>query len=182
MGSRASATNGSRDGAAAEARGQTPELEESGGSGAAVPGAEGTASAASSERSERVPGAEGTAAPLEVTVRRRHFSAAYKRKIVAEADKAAETPGAVAALLRREGLYSSHLTEWRKAMKAGQLQAGKEPRRGRPSKDGLTAAERRLERENARLRERLRQAELIIDVQKKLSALLGTTPPSEPSE
>jgi len=115
-------------------------------------------------------------------VRRRRFSAAYKLKVVAEAEKLSKTPGGVAALLRREGLYSSHLTEWRKALKEGQLRPGKELKRGRPSKDGLTASERRLARENARLRERLRQAELIIDVQKKLGALLGAPTPSEPTE
>jgi len=147
---------------------------------AVVRGAEG----AETERSEgAAPGAEGTTATaatsLEVTLPRRRFSTSFKLRIVREAEALGETPGGVGALLRREGIYSSHLAEWRKAAKAGLLVAGKQPKVGRPSKDGLSPTERRYERENARLRERLRQAELIIDVQKKVGALLGQLQQSE---
>lgn len=134
------------------------------------------------ERSDaESPGAKGpntAAAPLEVRIGRRQYSPAYKLRVLAEAD-AADGAGAVGALLRREGLYSSHLSEWRKARAEGRLAAGKPaPARGRPSKDGKTENERRLERENAALRERLRVAELINEAQKKLCAVLGLTPAS----
>ena len=95
---------------------------------------------------------------------RRRFSAAYKRSILAEADRGG--PGAVAGILRREGLYSSHLTTWRKQRESGEI-VGLEPRkRGKKPapKNPLSGEVRRLERENRRLQKRLRQAEIIIDV------------------
>jgi transposase-like protein len=114
---------------------------------------------------------------------RRRFSATYKRSILAEADRGG--PGAVAGILRREGLYSSHLTTWRKQRESGEI-AGLEPRkRGKKPapKNPLSGEVRRLERENRRLQKRLRQAEIIIDVQKKLCDVLGlTVPPIEQSE
>jgi transposase-like protein len=114
---------------------------------------------------------------------RRRFSATYKRSILAEADRGG--PGAVAGILRREGLYSSHLTTWRKQREYGEI-AGLEPRkRGKKParKNPLSGEVRRLERENRRLQKRLRQAEIIIDVQKKLCDVLGlTVPPIEQSE
>lgn len=114
---------------------------------------------------------------------RRKFSAAYKRSILAEADRGG--PGAVAGILRREGLYSSHLTTWRKQRESGEI-AGLEPRkRGKKAalKNPLAGEVRHLERENRRLQKRLRQAEIIIDVQKKLCDVLGlTVPPIEQSE
>ena len=114
---------------------------------------------------------------------RRRFSAAYKRSILAEADRGG--PGAVAGILRREGLYSSHLTTWRKQRESGEI-VGLEPRkRGKKPapKNPLSGEVRRLERENRRLQKRLRQAEIIIDVQKKLCDVLGlTVPPIEQSE
>ena len=97
---------------------------------------------------------------------RRKFSAAYKRSILAEADQGG--PGDIAGILRREGLYSSHLTTWRKQRESGEI-AGLEPRkRGKKPvpKNPLAGDVRRLERENRRLQKRLRQAEIIIDVQK----------------
>jgi transposase-like protein len=106
--------------------------------------------------------------------RRRRFSAEYKLAVLREADVATE-PGEIGALLRREGLFSSHLADWRRLREAGQL-AGLAPKpRGRkPSAAQRQAAElARLQRENARLTERLRQAELIIDAQKKLGELLS---------
>ncbi|MBZ5498451.1 MAG: transposase [Acidobacteriia bacterium] len=88
----------------------------------------------------------------------------------------------MALLLRREGLYSSHLTTWRKQRKSGEI-AGLEPRkRGKKPfpRNPLAAENERLHRETQRLQKRLRQAETIIDVQKKLCDLLGlTVPPIE---
>jgi transposase-like protein len=104
---------------------------------------------------------------------RRRFSAEYKLRILAEADRCG--PGALGALLRREGLYSSHLTTWRRQREAGALAALAPHQRGPKAKPVLPGQTRMhaLERENAQLRERLAQAETIIEVQKKVSSLLG---------
>ena len=110
---------------------------------------------------------------LEKPVRRR-FTAEYKAKIVAEADSCTEM-GQVGELLRREGLYSSHLSTWRRQRDEGGL-AGLEPkRRGRKpkAKNPLADENERLRGENRRIKEKLRQAELIIDVQKKVSEMLN---------
>ena len=77
------------------------------------------------------------------------------------------------ALLRREGLYSSHLSEWRQLRKEGQLQALSAKKRGRKAQDPSVAELAELRRENQSLRTRLEQAQIIIDVQKKLSQLFG---------
>ena len=106
---------------------------------------------------------------------RRRFTAKYKLEILERADQC--KPGEIGALLRREGLYSSHLSIWRRQREAGTLEALAPRKRGRKAK-GETAEGRRvatLERENERLRERLAQAETIIEVQKKVSTLLGIT-------
>jgi transposase-like protein len=105
---------------------------------------------------------------------RRRFTAEYKVRILRDADTCAE-PGAIGALLRREGLYSSHLTEWRRQREQGAL-AGLAPKpRGRRAAPSHPLARRvsELEREKTRLQRRLQQAEAIIEVQKKVSALLG---------
>lgn len=102
---------------------------------------------------------------------RRRFSAAYKLRIVQEAAAAAEFHQ-VGALLRREGLHSSHLVAWRRLRDAGALCALGQPRGRKPS-EPLTAELARLKQENARLVQRLTIAEEIISVQKKVSALLG---------
>ncbi len=108
--------------------------------------------------------------------KRRTFTAEYKLRIVQEADACTES-GQIGALLRREGLYWSHLDKWRKLRARGQLQAGPAPKRGRKSQRDPQAEEvARLQRENQRLRTRLEQAELIIEAQKKLSQLLGLSP------
>jgi transposase-like protein len=115
------------------------------------------------------PDPEVTALP-----KRRQFSAAYKRRIVRAAN-ACKVPGEIGALLRREGLYSSHLGHWRKEVEAGEHAALAPKRRG--PKPDLTKAEARrneaLEREVTRLRGKLERAELIIEAQKKLCELLG---------
>ncbi len=105
---------------------------------------------------------------------RRSFDRDYKLRILQEADACTEA-GQIGALLRREGLYSSHLTAWRHQRTAGVL-AGLEPkRRGRKARavDPLAEENQRLRRENERLTTRLKQAETIIEVQKKVAEILG---------
>ena len=103
------------------------------------------------------------------TAKRRQFSAAYKRRILAEAE-ACTKPGEVGALLRREGLYSSYLTSWRRQQEQGELEPQK---RGRKEPDPQSRKIVRLQQENERLRAQLERAETIIDVQKKVSSLFG---------
>ena len=114
----------------------------------------------------------------EVVVRaeRRRFTARYKLQILEEADRC-NGPGELGALLRREGLYSSYLSRWRRQRDQGQLQALASKKRGRKrAAQGQQAEEMaELRRENQRLQVRLEQAETIIEVQKKLSQLLGLT-------
>lgn len=109
--------------------------------------------------------------------RKRLFTAEYKRRILDET--AAAEPGEIGALLRREGLYSSHLTTWRRQREDGQLSFNARSKPGRPHKDPLAVENERLRREIERLNERLRKADVIIDVQKKLSTLLGIEQPTE---
>ena len=108
--------------------------------------------------------------------KRRRFSAEYKLRILEEVDACSE-PGQIGALLRREGLYSSHLTTWRRQRAQGQLAGLSPKRRGRKSSvdEALMNELDALKRENQHLQSRLQQAETIIDVQKKLSGLLGLT-------
>ena len=106
--------------------------------------------------------------------KRRQFTAKYKLRIVREAD-ACTAPGQIGSLLRREGLYSSYLSKWRQQQEEGQLQALSSKKRGRKPEDPSVEELAQLQRENERLRTRLEQAEIIIDVQKKLSQLLGLT-------
>ncbi len=106
--------------------------------------------------------------------KRRTFTLEYKMRILAEADTARDQPGAVGALLRREGLYSSHLTTWRKEREAGVRRALEPKTRGPKTKlDPHQEELRKLRRDNERLTEALRKAELIIEVQKKVGTLLG---------
>jgi transposase-like protein len=108
--------------------------------------------------------------------KRRRFTAEYKLRILEEVAQCQEM-GAIGALLRREGLYSSHLTTWRRQQTEGQLQGLGPKKRGRKP-DPQAAELARLQRENERLTARLEQAETIIEVQKKLCQLLGL-PPAE---
>ena len=115
--------------------------------------------------------------------RRRKFSAEYKLKILREAERAKES-GQLGALLRKEGLYTSNLSTWRRQFERGAL-AGLAPRRrGKKAKpvDARDTRIRELERDNERLRKRLEKAETIIEVQKKVSALLGTSSPGASDE
>ena len=105
---------------------------------------------------------------------RRRFTLEYKRKIVREAD-GCKTPGAVGALLRREGLYSSHLATWRAARERGDL-VGTQKKRGpaprvTDSRDKVIADQAR---ELTRWKYRAERAEVLVEVQKKVAALLGT--------
>ena len=106
--------------------------------------------------------------------RRRKFTAKYKLRILAEAE-ACNKPGQIGALLRREGLYSSNLSTWTRQKEAGLLKALSPKKRGRKGKEKNPLAQQvaRLERENERLKQQLRKAEIIIDVQKKISQILG---------
>ena len=104
--------------------------------------------------------------------KRRKFSAEYKRRILEEADNCTES-GQIGALLRREGLYSSHLSTWRRQRDQGLVRALGPKKRGRKRKDELEREVAKLQRENEQLQSRLEQAETIIEVQKKLSRLLG---------
>jgi transposase len=124
--------------------------------------------------------ADGKAEPIsrpdpEVAAQatRRRFNADYKQRILAEADRA-KSSGGVGALLRREGLYSSLLTTWRREREAGVVQALSPQKRGPKSKrDPVQEENQKLHRDNLRLTEQLRKAEIVIDVQKKVAALLG---------
>ena len=106
---------------------------------------------------------------------RRRFSAQYKKKILEEADACKSSPGAMGALLRREGLFSSHLTTWRKQREKGELDGLAPKKRGRKAKpiNPLARNVRALESENRRLQKQLDRAETIISFQKKLSEMLG---------
>jgi transposase len=109
--------------------------------------------------------------------KRRQFTAEYKRSILDQAE-ACRDEGAIGALLRSEGLYSSHLTTWRRQREEGEREALTPKKRGRKSTaNPLSDENQRLRAQNARLSRRLEQAELIIDVQKKVSALLGISLP-----
>jgi transposase-like protein len=113
--------------------------------------------------------------------RRRRFTAKYKLDVLREAD-ACKEPGALGALLRRKGLYSSHLATWRDQREAGELAGLAPKKRGRkpaPAPDPRDAKISELERQITRLTARAERAEALVEVQKKLSQLLGTTFESE---
>ena len=112
---------------------------------------------------------------------RRRFTAEYKLRILREADRCTGF-GQLGALLRREGLYSSHLSTWRRQRDEGTLAGLTPKRRGRKANPDapLIAENERLKRETQRLAAKLRQAETIIEVQKKLSEILGIPLPPPP--
>jgi len=109
---------------------------------------------------------------VRAVAKRRQFGAAYKLSVLEQADRASGS-GAIGALLRREGLYSSHLSTWRRERDAGALEAlsrrGGRKARSTPEQKRVAV----LEAKNARLQRELEQARLIIEVQKKLCMLLG---------
>ena len=123
--------------------------------------------------------AKPTATEVAAKARRRRFTAEYKRAILAEADACKEF-GALGALLRREGLWSSHLSVWRAQRMRGELM-GLTPKKRGPKTKVKSPLDRRvdeLERENAKLLKRAERAEALIEVQKKLSELWGVTLPT----
>ena len=130
------------------------------------------------EANDRRPDPEVTEMPT-----RRKFSPEYKLRILEEVD-ACRDLGEIGALLRREGLYSSHLTRWRKKRRAGTLGALSPEKRGPKPQPENPLAKRvaELERENRRLKKKLEAAEVIIEVQKKVSGLLGIDSEAEGNE
>jgi transposase-like protein len=132
------------------------------------------------------PGTKETATKLNVPdpqvpdrAQRRKFTVEYKASIVREADACTEH-GQIGALLRREGLYSSQLVNWRKLYREGALKALKDDKRGRKkTKNPLEFEVESLKKKNATLEKRLAKAEAIIDIQKKLSVVLGVDLESE---
>jgi transposase-like protein len=132
------------------------------------------------ERSDEAPSAGASAPPArpdpEVVAKpkRRRFTAEYRLRILEEADRCTE-PGEVGRLLRREGLYSSHLTAWRRARRNGALRGLTSKKRGAKPKarNPLEPKVRELEAKVARLEKELHKAHTILDVQEKVAGLLG---------
>lgn len=114
--------------------------------------------------------------------KRRRFNAEYKRKILREVDACA--PGAIGALLRREGLYSSHLVEWRKLRDRGELEGLTPKKRGPKAKEPNPLAKKLAEQERklARLEAENAKLQLICELQKKVSLILGVTLPQIPDD
>ena len=138
--------------------------------------------AATNEGRRSTVAAPASASPeLTAHPHRRVFTAQDKLRILADTDRAADT-GGIAAILRREGLYSSTLTDWRRQRDAGAFGALTPARRGPKvaAPNPLAAEVARLQRDNARLALRLKQAEAIVAVQKKVAELLGI--PLAPSD
>ena len=128
-------------------------------------------------------GLVGQETEVSAKARRRRFTAEYKRKVLAEAD-ACTKPGEIGALLRREGLYSSHLVGWRRARVRGVL-AGLAPKKRGPVAKAINPLVRKvaeLEREILRLRRRADRAEALVELQKKVSELLGIQLPKPDEE
>ncbi len=123
--------------------------------------------------------------PTEVTskAKRRRFTAEYKRKVLQEADACTES-GQIGALLRREGLYSSHLVTWRHARERGELEGLTPKKRGPKAQEPNPLAKELAakEREIARLKAENAKLQIICDVQKKVSLLLGVTLPTIPED
>ena len=150
-----------------------------------LPEREETMDVAETERARRAIGVSASAEPApdpEVPEgpKRRHFSPEYRLRILREADRCKAT-GELGALLRREGLYSSHLVNWRRQREAGGLSEMRTRKRG-PKARAVDPRVKQLEKENARLKRRLEQAETIIEIQKKVAAILGIPLKSQDDE
>lgn len=141
------------------------------GNGDGGPGAERAVGERSSGAAVR-PVAEVPDPELTARAQRRRFTSAYKLAIVSEADRLAERPGEIGALLRREGLYSSHLTNWRRLRDEGALEALSQPR-GRKPTPALEVENARLRRCLAEAEAELEKARTVIELQGNVSALLG---------
>jgi len=136
-------------------------------------GGEPAAAGETARSAAAAPGDVARAAPdpeVEARPKRRRFTADYKRRILREAD-AAKARGELGALLRREGLYSSALTAWRREREAATQAAFSQPRGPKPKASPLAAENEKLRRHNQRLEEELRKAQIVIDVQKKVARL-----------
>ena len=157
-----------------------------------LPGAERCKGERSEPKRSEAPGkadaesASGSRPDPEVVAKpkRRTYTAEYKQRILREAETAAATRGGIGALLRREGLYSSLLHVWRQERDQGIREALTPQKRGPKSRrNPLEEENQKLRRQNARLTEDLRKAHIIIDVQKKVAALLGhPIPDPDPEE
>jgi len=152
-------------------------------------GVAGSAADPAVQGARRATGAAGSAATtapdpeVAAVAKRRQYPNAEKRRILSAADRC-KKPGELGALLRKEGIYSSMLTSWRKQRARGEMSAVVASKRG-PKADPVLAQGRKnqqLERENDRLRRRLAQAQEIIEVQKKLCNLLGLPTAEIPEE
>jgi transposase len=113
--------------------------------------------------------------------KRRRFTAEYKRRILAEADRCTKN-GDIGALLRREGLHSSHLASWRAARDRGELAVGATPRKRGPKAKAIDPSAKRiaeLERELAKVKARAERAEFLVEMQKKMALVLGRPLPDE---
>ena len=135
---------------------------------------------AEAEGARRATGASGLSATsrasspdpeVPATVQRRQFTAEYRRRILKEAD-ACKKHGELGALLRREGLYSSHVANWRRQREHGELVTGRARKRG-PVAKPVDPRVKQLEVENRRLQRKLARAETIITLQKKVAEILG---------
>lgn len=151
-------------------------------------GSRGTGTGPPPATGQQVREASPPAPPSEVSERgrRRQFSAEFKTRILREVEQALASgeEGAVGALLRREGLYSSHVATWRQQRDRGQ-RAGLAPKKRGPkakAKNPLSAEVERLQRQVARLEGDLEKARIVIGVQKKVAALLGNPIPDDPEE
>jgi transposase len=118
------------------------------------------------------PGAVPVNPEVVAKPQRRIYTAEYKRRILAQADAATEK-GDIARLLRREGIYSSTLTSWRRERESALQKAFSQKRGPEPKSQPLVRENEELRRQNQRLEEELRKAEIIIEVQKKVAMLLG---------
>jgi transposase-like protein len=121
-------------------------------------------------------GQVGQEVEVPAKAKRRVFTVEYKRKIVKAAD-ACKAPGEIGALVRREGLYASHLTSWRAARDRGELAPGATAKKRGPKATPPDARDKKiaeLERQTARLTARAERAEALVELQKKVAALLGT--------
>ena len=132
----------------------------------------------------------GAAAPVSradpevvALAKRRRFTAEYKQRILSRVE-GAKGSGGIGALLRREGLYSSLVTTWRREQEAGAVLALTPRKRGPKSRrDPVADENRQLRLDNQRLTEELRKADIVIDIQKKVAALLGRpAPTADPRE
>jgi transposase len=165
------------------ARKKKAEMSSLGVSSRALAGAERSEPQRSGAAAKAVAGSRSISAPDSDVVakpKRRTFTAEYKQRILMEGEAAAALPGGVGALLGREGLYSSLLAYWRRDRADGILEALTPRKRGpKSTRNPMEEENQKLRRQNARLAEDLRKAHIVIDVQRKVAALLGN-PIAEP--